>query len=291
MGKQVDQIERVEGIDPERFHEDYVRRGVPVIITGVASTWQACGKWTPEYFAREFGDTPVQVEVQRSRDPRKHWNEKEVLDTTLAKYVELLPSESPKYYLNFASVMERLPALHADVGSLDAYQRHHRPYPAAVRRKLKLSPIFWFGPAGAFTTLHRDPSDNLLVQLFGRKRLSIFAPEDTPYLYAPWHDNCTANRCIGGYSPIDVDNPDLGRFPLFSRARRLDVTLSPGEMLFLPVHWWHFVTSIDVSISVSYWWFHRLSNWHWSTAAWMPLASAVGCRLRHLRGERAARAA
>ncbi|NOK00899.1 MULTISPECIES: cupin-like domain-containing protein [Myxococcus] len=281
-------IERIDNPTPEEFYREFVSKGRPVILTGIASTWPACGRWTPRFFADRFGDTPVQVEVQRRQDPTLHWGEKEVLQTTLARYVELLSSESPKYYLNFASVMAQLPELHRDVGSLDAYQVHHRPYPERVRRKLRLSPIFWFGPAGAFTSLHRDPSDNLLVQVLGRKRLTLFAPEDTPNLYAPWHENCSSGRCLGGYSPVNVAQPDLERFPRLSRARGVDVLLGPGEILFIPIHWWHYVSSVDVSISVSYWWFHRLSQWHWSTAAWVPLRSTLECQVRQWWRARAA---
>ena len=283
MDNHLAQVARIDKPSPERFHEEFVRRGRPVILTGIASEWPARSRWSPEFFANHFGSTPVEVEVQRERDPTKHFNEKEVIQTTLARYVELLPSESPKYYLNFASVMKRLPRLHQDVGSLDAYQPYHRDYPALVRRKMTLEPIFWFGPAGAFTPLHRDPNDNLLAQITGRKRLVLFSPEDTANLYSPWHENCTPRRCLGGYSPVDVDHPDLTRFPRYRQARGMEAILHPGEILFIPIYWWHHVTSLDVSIAVSYWWFHRLSNWHWSTAAWSSLPAALRCRVRQLR--------
>ena len=44
-------------------------------------------------------------------------------------------------------------------------------------------------------------------------------------------------------SPVDILNPDLERFPLFTRARRLECTLTPGDVLFMPAFWWHEVQS------------------------------------------------
>ncbi|MNY67216.1 Cupin superfamily protein [compost metagenome] len=44
---------------------------------------------------------------------------------------------------------------------------------------------------------------------------------------------------------------DLQRFPAMAGVPVLDCVLAPGEILFLPVGWWHFVEALDVSITVS----------------------------------------
>ena len=41
-------------------------------------------------------------------------------------------------------------------------------------------------------------------------------------------------------------NPDLEGLRMF------DVTLTAGEMLFIPVGWWHQVTALDFSVSATY---------------------------------------
>lgn len=43
------------------------------------------------------------------------------------------------------------------------------------------------------------------------------------------------------------------RFPQFAEAHPLAVTLEPGDVLFVPKHWWHFVEAIDTSLSVNVW--------------------------------------
>lgn len=83
-----------------------------------------------------------------------------------------------------------------------------------------------------------------------RKRWHLFPPEDTPFLYPtriPYEESSV-------FSKVNVVNPDLKRFPQFRKARRHMVTLSPGQVLFVPRHWWHYVESIDpVTVSVNSW--------------------------------------
>jgi lysine-specific demethylase 8 len=54
-------------------------------------------------------------------------------------------------------------------------------------------------------------------------------------------------------SQVDLDNPDLSRFPLFASAEYSECVLRAGEMLYIPYKWWHYVRSLEVSFSVSFW--------------------------------------
>ncbi|XP_058587161.1 HSPB1-associated protein 1 isoform X4 [Neofelis nebulosa] len=109
----------------------------------------------------------------------------------------------------------------------------------------------WIGSMGAHTPCHLDSYGcNLVFQVQGRKRWHLFPPEDTPFLYPtriPYEESSV-------FSKINVVNPDLKRFPRFCKARRHMVTLSPGQVLFVPRHWWHYVESIDpVTVSINSW--------------------------------------
>lgn len=44
------------------------------------------------------------------------------------------------------------------------------------------------------------------------------------------------------------------RFPLYADAEYVEAILEPGDCLFIPRGWWHYVASLDVSCSVSFWW-------------------------------------
>ncbi|PNJ63764.1 HSPBAP1 isoform 4 [Pongo abelii] len=109
----------------------------------------------------------------------------------------------------------------------------------------------WIGSLGAHTPCHLDSYGcNLVFQVQGRKRWHLFPPEDTPFLYPtriPYEESSV-------FSKINVVNPDLKRFPQFQKAQRHTVTLSPGQVLFVPRHWWHYVESIDpVTVSINSW--------------------------------------
>ncbi|XP_040858904.1 HSPB1-associated protein 1 isoform X2 [Ochotona curzoniae] len=109
----------------------------------------------------------------------------------------------------------------------------------------------WIGSLGAHTPCHLDSYGcNLVFQVQGRKRWHLFPPEDTPFLYPtriPYEESSV-------FSKVNVVNPDLNRFPQFQKAQRHVVTLSPGQVLFVPRHWWHYVESIDpVTVSINSW--------------------------------------
>uniref|UniRef100_A0A8D2E2I9 JmjC domain-containing protein 5 n=1 Tax=Sciurus vulgaris TaxID=55149 RepID=A0A8D2E2I9_SCIVU len=53
---------------------------------------------------------------------------------------------------------------------------------------------------------------------------------------------------------VDVEQPDLEKFPMFTEAPFLSCVLSPGETLFIPAKYWHYVRALDLSFSVSFWW-------------------------------------
>ncbi|NXR18788.1 HBAP1 protein, partial [Cinclus mexicanus] len=83
-----------------------------------------------------------------------------------------------------------------------------------------------------------------------RKRWHLFPPGDTSFLYPtriPYEESSI-------FSKVNIANPDLKRFPEFRNATSHVVTLSPGQVLLVPRHWWHYVESIDpVTVSINSW--------------------------------------
>jgi ribosomal protein L16 Arg81 hydroxylase len=51
---------------------------------------------------------------------------------------------------------------------------------------------------------------------------------------------------------LDIDRPDLNRYPRSSKVTVLEVVAEPGDTVFLPLGWWHQVAALDVSLSFSY---------------------------------------
>lgn len=110
----------------------------------------------------------------------------------------------------------------------------------------------WLGPEGTVSPLHSDPHHNLLSQAVGRKYVRLYAPAQAPALY-PYEEPKMSNssRVDLRRSPAQLAAEG---FPLFPAAPYEDCVLTPGEMLYIPPGWFHYVQSLSGSFSVSFWW-------------------------------------
>lgn len=121
----------------------------------------------------------------------------------------------------------------------------------------------WFGPAGTISPLHTDPYHNILSQVVGRKYIRLYAPRESGKLYARGVEDGgvdmenTSEVDIGPLSGWDGTEQEKAKahekFPSFKDAQFVDCILEEGECLYIPVGWWHYVRSLSVSFSVSFW--------------------------------------
>jgi [protein]-arginine 3-hydroxylase / protease len=116
----------------------------------------------------------------------------------------------------------------------------------------KLSPAnVWLGTRGTVTSLHSDPSDNLLCQVAGFKYFRLYALDQTPRLYATQMRR--RHKTAFGTSPVRVEAPDEATYPDFLGAEYTEGILCPGDMLFIPKSHWHYLRSLTTSCSINFW--------------------------------------
>lgn len=227
-------VPRRHRLSGDDFLHDHYRRNQPVIITGMLDDCAARHGWTFDYLAARLAGRDVEVQFGRDADPDYELNSlAHRRRMPFAEYVELVRQAgvTNDFYMtanNDGHNKDAVRALMADLPPLADYLREPGGF-------------FWFGPAGTITPFHHDLTNNFMLQLAGRKRVRLIAPCDTPRVYNQRH-------C---FSQVDGRHIDLRRFPLMAEVQVIDCVLAPGEILFLPVGWWHFVEALDVSITVS----------------------------------------
>jgi ribosomal protein L16 Arg81 hydroxylase len=228
------EVPRRARLSGDDFLHEYYRRNQPVIITGMLEDCAARSKWTFDYLSSHLGEREVEVQFGRNADADYELNSvSHRRRMPFAEYVALVRNAgvTNDFYMtanNDSHNKQALGELMEDLPLLSEYLKDRNGF-------------FWFGPAGTITPFHHDLTNNFMIQIAGRKRVRLIAPCDTPKVYNQIH-------C---FSPVDGRNIDLQRFPMMADVPVIDCVLEPGEILFLPVGWWHFVEALDVTITVS----------------------------------------
>ncbi|WP_374351052.1 cupin-like domain-containing protein [Chitinimonas sp.] len=116
-----------------------------------------------------------------------------------------------------------------------------------------VSPRIWLGNA-IVTPAHFDESHNIACCGAGRRRFTLFPPDQLANLYLGPLDLAPTNTPI---SLVDFAQPDFDRFPRFRQAldAALVAELAPGDAIYIPPLWWHHVSSLEpLNILINYWW-------------------------------------
>lgn len=231
------QVPRIHRPSREEFLDAYYALNRPVVIQGAFDDWAARTEWTGENLKRRFGDRRVEVQGNRDKSPNYEIDQvKFRQEMSFGEFVDITETagQTNNYYItanNSGKNKEALKEVWGDIKLL--------PY---LKEDPANNGFFWFGPAGTVTPLHHDLTNNFMAQVRGRKLVKLIAPYDYAYLYNNRH-------C---YSPVDPENPDYEKYPLFKEATVIDCTIGPGDLLFLPIGWWHHVRGLDISITMTF---------------------------------------
>ena len=103
-----------------------------------------------------------------------------------------------------------------------------------------------FGMSGLVSEAHWDGSNNMIVQLGGRRRYILVDPSPSGacdmYLHPLGHPSARQSR-------VDWSRPEswLPEFPRFASMPAHEIVQEPGDALYLPTFYLHFVNSVDTN--------------------------------------------
>ncbi len=225
-------------LSQSEFISEFFLKNRPVIIKDAISNSRASA-WTVQSIKKDIPNQKVQI---RNHASGKLFNAKDMSQekTEMDLYEFLDVIESGNYsvplYLAQTELKNLLPNFSDYIGR----------FPYLRKWDYLLQTNIWIGTPGLATPAHYDLSHNFYQQIRGHKRVTLFSPEDSPYLYI--------NPKVPLVSSVDVGNPDLNKFPNFAKATPIQFILGPGDSVFIPARWWHFIESTDDNaISINQW--------------------------------------
>jgi hypothetical protein len=250
-------IPEVTGVTRRVFRDEILPAARPVVMRGLVADWpvvragKASATALADYIRRfDRGQTVPTMMGPAAIEGRFFYNQDltgfnfqtgsarigAALDFLLAKAAEERP---PAFAVQSAPVRTGLPGFEAEnrMALLDD----------------AVEPRIWFGNQ-AVVAAHHDPSENIACIAAGRRRFTLFPPEQVANLYMGPFELTPAGATI---SMVDFAAPDLERYPRFAQAQAaaLVAELEPGDALYIPYLWWHHVRSLErFNMLVNYWW-------------------------------------
>ena len=162
------------------------------------------------------------------------------LSAGVEQLIDLLDRADPSYvYIQSVPVSQFLPNF--------GLENVNPVLPATINGRI------WISNATRAQT-HNDNAHNIACVVSGRRRFTLFPPDQVKNLYIGPMDHTPSGRAI---SMASLEEPDFQRFPRLREAiaQAQIAEMEPGDALYIPMYWWHHVQSLaKFNVLVNYWW-------------------------------------
>jgi len=250
----------LEGLQPDSLPlAALVAAGEPVVLRGIARDWELvqAGLRSPQEalaYLRGFdAGLPVQYSFGGPEiEGRPFYNDdftqlnfevrRGLLTQVLDEIADTFDAPKPPTYYVASLLIER--ALPGFAQANDA---------GLAGQGIEASASIWIGNR-VTASCHYDTPDNLACCAVGRRRFTLFPPEQIDNLYPGPLEPTPGGQVV---SVVDFDRPDFDRHPRFrdALASAQTAVLEPGDAIFIPSMWWHHVRSLEpFNVLVNYWW-------------------------------------
>lgn len=245
------------GVDRATFEREVVPTGAPAVLRGVVASWPVVRAGLTsdtalaDYLMAHDGGEPLSTYVGPPEIAGRFFYDKDLRGFNFDRGAAPLGAVLAKL------LADRDAASPATIYSGAAAAQDHFPGFAAAHPQPLLEPDvmprLWLGNASRIST-HYDVATNLACVAAGRRRFTLFPPEQVRNLYVGPLEHTISGQPV---SMVDPLSPDHDRFPRYATAAAasLIAELAPGDALYMPSLWWHHVEAFGpLNLLVNYWW-------------------------------------
>lgn len=252
-------IAEIADCGPKTLTDDLLRSGQPVVLRGLVAHWPvakaglASANEAVAYLRRFARDDtpPAVVTVGPPEIGGRFFYNRDLTDFNFRR--EHVPLDVVlKTLLKYAS-QESPPAIYVASTTLDTWLPGFRDENDLALNVADPLASIWIGNRTRIPA-HQDVPDNLACVVAGRRRVTLFPPQQLANLYIGPLDFNPAGQAV---SLVDIDAPDFDRFPRFAQAleHAQVAELGPGDAVLIPSMWWHHMQALeDFNVLVNYWW-------------------------------------
>ena len=252
-----DPIEEVRDVDIDSIQDQVADLDHPVVMRGLVGHWplveqaRQSANAAADYLRQFDKGEPVTAYIGEDNDSGRIFYNDDLTATNfrqvgieLDRVLEMLCEQAdnprpPTIYVGSSAIDLCLPGLSAENSLPNGRFR------ASVR--------IWLGNRTTVAA-HYDALENIACVCAGRRRFTLFPPDQLPNLYVGPMELTPAGQQI---SLVDLDSPDLDRYPRYAEAlaSARSAELEPGDAIYIPPMWWHHVQGLSsFNILINHWW-------------------------------------
>ncbi len=226
-------IDRIDVSDKELFLKEYFGKQKPVIIEGIIKNAPDAQKWSLEYLKTRLGQTEVMV-----------------FDNSIKKATAYTGGDYKMKFSEFVEQIKKDEPCNIRLFLFNAFKhcsdlKKEFPCPDIFKGLLDKVGFMFFGGKNTEVRMHFDidMSNVLHTNFEGKKRVVLISQEYNDLLY---------KTPLNTYSIADFNNIDETKFPGLKYVKGYDIILNPGESVFMPGGYWHYMVYQEGSFAVAY---------------------------------------
>lgn len=205
------------------------------VFRGITKDWPSTQKWNKDFFKTNYGSTQINmIDNKGLVDPEV---KNEFKETNFKNYFDEVETDKSKY-LRFSRILDHNPELLKDLDLKWLEQFNGGKKDGGT--------YMFIGEGGTKTPMHAAIAHTVFIQVNGVKKWTIYAPNERFFL------EVKAERFPYFRTDANPNIKDDPEHPLLKYARKYEIILEEGDILWMPSFYWHYVENQSSNIGVAY---------------------------------------